>query len=143
MIKNLFLSYKERYDALGDKSQKIVKLLVVLSLTFIVILYLYMLHYSLDKNNQKIQKLKQDYLTVNNLSKTIKSIPAEQDIKNALEQNNFLIKKINYNTDNLKLEIIGDFSKFIIWLQSTNFKIQDINIIKQDNNFYITSTLTI
>ncbi len=133
MIKQLFYSYKYRYDNLSDNSRQIVNLGILLLIIFILAIYVISLHISYTKNIITINTLAKNKSIVEELVKNIPPKLNQEQVESSLNKNNLTIKSVKWE-NNLELNLEGNFINFITWLQSTRFKIKDIRIIKETHS---------
>ncbi|MFM2343818.1 MAG: hypothetical protein RLZZ210_426 [Pseudomonadota bacterium] len=142
MIKTLLVSYKYKYDNLSDNSRKIANLGILLLLLLSISMYIISLHSDYIKNIANINNLMQKKATVEQLVKTIPPKLNATEVEQSLKQSNIQVISIKWE-NNLELDLETELATFLTWLQSTRFKIKDINIQKKENSnkLHITAVL--
>ena len=142
MIKQLFSSYKYKYDNLSDNAKQIANLSIFLLILFCTALYIITLHASYTKNIVAINNLAQKQIIVEQLVKNIPPKLNLAQVEQSLKQNNINILSAKWE-NNLELDIEADYSVFLTWLQSTRFKIKDMSVQRKQNSnkMHITAVL--
>jgi hypothetical protein len=105
-------------------------------------MYIISLHSDYIKNIANINNLMQKKATVEQLVKTIPPKLNATEVEQSLKQSNIQVISIKWE-NNLELDLETELATFLTWLQSTRFKIKDINIQKKENSnkLHITAVL--